>query len=202
MATFRYGEDTFGIADAIAAIYDEENNTFGTVVNIDSIESASLTINMNSAERQGDDIITSSRAKPEAGTLELTYGGNQFDVLTTLMDTQEYESGVTGSRVRGLAINSKPTLTFSLAFLCEAEGGEKMVVWVTKCRVIGDIGGFSAAYGEFQSPSMTVRCFFESNYPDANGNQVLAHFLQYENESGNPLAQLPPTNYLITQGVT
>lgn len=151
------GQYGFGLKDCqIATLTDESGPTWDTAVDVAAIQMMGVTLNMISAELEGDDEIVDAHAKIISGTLQMRFGfgANHIEIWGVLVGKAHVDSGNDDY----LVISSENPDYFGVCGKVEdtSEGGD-LHIWAPKCKLMEGLS-LQAQYGQYMTPEMNVRC--------------------------------------------
>lgn len=165
MAFSAFGDPIFGLSDGAVATRTGAG-TYGSLVDVMSIQVASSTLRIQSGELTGDDRITAVAARALAGQLQIRFGGALLEVLEVITGVASASSLTSPNRVRRLRIpggQRMPAFGFVGQGLAE-EGLGDQLVFVPNCKVTSDIQITMNEFGNFQVVEFTAMAVADSVY--------------------------------------
>lgn len=181
---FDQGAPQFGLADCKIAVWNSAGS-YGTLVDIMSVQMLGVTLQQVSAQLTGDDQITATAARAIGGTVQMRFGGINLDALAVLLG----KAIGTISSVEQILIpggHRYPYIGIEGRALAE-EGGGNFVVFAPKAKLMGDFG-MSMEYGTFAIPEVTVQLVADASYGVIN---LITH------PTDVPLTVMPPANIAV-----
>lgn len=179
MALFDYGGPQYGLSDGKIATWTGDG-TYGTPVDIPSIQLLRVQVNTVNAELEGDDTITATASRVVSADVTFRFGSVKMDVLSVLLNQTKVESGVTPNRYSFVPVSSQNPTYFGICGSAKAEEGSgNTQLFVPKLKLME---GFqlSFEYNNFSIPEITCRAVYDTNFTDANGLPMLFYPMQYE----------------------
>lgn len=165
MAWDAYGSPQFGLRDCKVATWTA-TNTYGSAVDVMSVQQLGGTLRVVSAELTGDDTITSSASRVVGGEIRLRFGGISLAALEVMLGNTATSSVASPNAVKQLKMVGGDNLPFfGLAgFAIAEEGLGSFEVFYPKCKIMGDIQLVNLAYGEFAIPEMTIMAVDDATF--------------------------------------
>lgn len=157
MAFSTFGDAIYGLADGKVATRTAPG-TYGTLVDVMSIQVATSTLRIQSGELTGDDRINAVASRAIAGQLQIRFGGALLEVLEVITGVASASSLSSPNRVRRLRIpggQRMPAFGFIGQGLAE-EGLGDQLVFVPNAKVTSDIQLTMNEYGNFQVIEFTA----------------------------------------------
>lgn len=165
MAFDLYGAPQFGLADAVIAPWTGAG-TFGDEQDVMSVQAINTVMRVVSAELTGDDVITATAARAIGAQITFRMGGVSLPVLEIMTGNAATSSVATPNAVKTLRIAGAERFPyFSICGKALAEEGDgDFLVWIVKCKIMGDLNLVNLSYGEFAIPEMQVMAVPDSVY--------------------------------------
>lgn len=185
---FDIGGPQFGLRDAKIGVHNGDG-TYGTLVDVYSVQLYSVQSQTTNAELTGDDSITAVHAIARSAQIQLRFGSVQLGVLEVLTGKTLQSSGATPNIRREMLFDNHNFPYFGLVGKANAAEGASSETHLAVCKV-KVMEGFQVSfeYGAFSIPEITAMAVPDPDYtPAAN---TIFHIVQYE--SGTAVA-LPPT---------
>lgn len=175
---FPIGAPQFGVNDAKIAKWLGDGS-YGTPVDVMSVRVLSFQLNTVNAQLEGDDQITDTHARLISGTVGLTFGGANSEVLSVILDKTVGSSGTTPNRARTIDITGQNMPYFGLVGKIDSTRGGDMHIFVPMLKVME---GFSLnfTYGEYVIPELTCTAIIDDNFQNADDESVLAYLRWHE----------------------
>lgn len=167
-----FGAPTFGIADLKIAVWNG-TGSYGTALDVPSVQLLDVGPETVSAELEGDDRITATHAQIISSTLTFRFGSVDLDVIELLTGTTITDYGTTPNRIRNLPIDNLNFPYIGLVGKAVAvEGIGDLHIYVRKCKVLE---GFNIRqeYGNFAIPELTLKAV-------ADGTNRILEFIEHE----------------------
>lgn len=169
MAFSPFGDPVYGLSDGKVATRTGAGS-YGTAVDVMSIQMAGTNLRVQSAELTGDDQITAVAARVIAGQLRIRFGGAPIEVLEIVTGVASASSLTSPNRVRRLRIPGgarMPSFGFVGLSLAE-EGGGDQLIFVPNAKITSDIQMSMNEYGGFQVLEFTAMAVADSSYGVVN----------------------------------
>lgn len=160
-----YGAPQYGLNDAIVAPWTAEG-TWGSAQDVMSVQALNTVMRVVSAELTGDDKITASASRPIGAQITFRMGGVSLPVLEIITGNSATSSVATPNAVKTLRIaggERMPYFAICGKALAE-EGSGDFLVFLPKCKVMGDLNLVQLAYGEWAIPEFTVMAVADGDY--------------------------------------
>lgn len=182
MAFDTIGAPQFGLNDAKVSAWTA-TDTYGTAVDVPSVQLMSTTLRIISAELEGDDEITASGSRAIGAQVQLRFGSVSLAVLEILLGIASTPSGLVQDHLQVAGGASMPY--FGLCGKINAEEGDgDLHVFLPKCKIMSDVQLVPAEYGKFSISELTVMCVPDATYEIVN---LIEH-------STDVAITIPPTN--------
>lgn len=157
---FDQGAPQFGLADCKIAVWNSAGS-YGTLVDIMSIQLLGVTLQQVSAQLTGDDRITATAARAIGGTVQMRFGGINLDSLAVLLG----KAIGTISSVEQIGIQGGHRFPYVgiIGKALAEEGGGDFWVYAPKAKLMSDFQ-LSMEYGTFAIPEVTVQLVADDSY--------------------------------------
>lgn len=153
MSLFEQGQVSFGLNDAKIAAWDGDG-TYGTAVDVPSVQMLGVTLRFSSAELTGDDRITATAARAIGGTCRLRYGSINLAMLEVMLGGATTSSVASPNSVRNYRVNGGGVNPyFGLVGKSNAESGDTHV-FAPQVKITGDMPIAMLEYGAFSVPEV------------------------------------------------
>lgn len=158
MAFDTFGAPQFGLADVKIAAWNS-TGSYGTAVDVPSVQMMGVTLQQVSATLEGDDAITATAARAIGGTVQLRFGGISLGVLEILCGNSITSSLSTPNAVKSFKLSGGDNMPyFALCGKALAEEGTGDThVFVAKAKITGDFAIAMLEYGRFAIPDVTAQ---------------------------------------------
>jgi len=165
MAFDPYGAPTFGLRDVKVATWNS-TNSYGTAVDVPSVQMMAATLQQTAAQLEGDDSITATAARAIGGQVQLRFGSISLAALEVMTGQAATSSLTTPNAVKGLKISGGDNMPyFGIVGQAYAEEGDGDIhVFIPKCKITGDIQLANLQYGQFAIPEMTVQAVDDATF--------------------------------------
>jgi hypothetical protein len=183
---FGIGGPQFGLRDTKVATNDGDG-TYGTAVDVPSVQLLGIQYQTVNAQLEGDDVITDTHAKAISAQMTVRFGSISLDVLEVITGKTIDESGTTPNQVRAMVFDGINFPYFAICGKSEAtSGGGDTHIFVPKLKIME---GFQIQmqYGQYVIPELTAMAIGDSEYDAAPG----AIFIPIEHETAANIA-IPP----------
>lgn len=158
---FDQGAPQFGLNDAKIATWNSAGS-YGTLVDIMSIQMMNVTMQQVSAQLEGDDRITATAARAIGGTAQMRFGGLNLDSLAVMLGIAV---GTISSVDQILIAGGDVMPYFGMIGKANAEeGGGDTWVFLPKGKIVSDFTLFQGEYGSFVIPEVTVQLVDDASY--------------------------------------
>lgn len=152
MPLFETGQVTFGLNDAKIAVWNGDG-TYGTAVDVPSVQQVSVVLQFSSAQLTGDDKITATASRAIGGTATVRWGSISLAVLEVMLGGSITSSIASPNNVRNFRVpGGGAAQYFGLVGRALADDGQDTHVFLPQCKITGDLPIASMAYGEFTIP--------------------------------------------------
>jgi hypothetical protein len=162
---FDIGSPQFGLADCKIALWTAAG-TYGTAVDVMSVQLLGTNMDVVSAELTGDDQITAQASRAIAGTVTLRFGGISIAALEVLVGNTATSSIASPSNVKNLRINGGDNMPYIglIGRAVAEEGSGDFLLYIPKARVMGNITIAQLEYGAFAIPQVELRAVHDASY--------------------------------------
>lgn len=183
MSLFEQGQPSFGLNDAKIADWVGDG-TYGTAVDVPSVQMLGVTLRFSSAELTGDDKITATAARPIGGSCRLRYGSISLAMLEVMLGGATTSSVASPNSVRNYRVDGGGTNPyFGIAGKALAESGDTHV-FAPQVKITGDMPIAMLEYGAFAIPEVEATLVADETWG------VLS-ITQYETATA---VTIPPSN--------
>lgn len=181
---FDIGGPQFGLADCKVAV-NNGNGTFGTPVDVPSVQLLDMQLRIEKSELTGDNRITATASRIVGATIQLRFGSIHLDVLEVMLGTAiGYTYGD-----RDILIANKKLPRFGICGKAEAEeGGGDTHLFAPSCK-IGANFSLKFEYNNFSIPEISLDAVGDENFLDDDDNPVVIIPVEYEDTQA---VSLPP----------
>lgn len=165
MGIFDLGGPTFGLKDCKVAT-NNLNGTFGTALDVPSVQVLGVNLQTVNAMLEGDDEITAVQARAISGEVSLRFGGIDLRVLAILTGETQSSSGSTPNQSKRMLFDGAPTFPYfavcGRADAAEASGADTHV-FIPKVKITT---GFELRmeYSAFSIPEVTAMAVRDPDY--------------------------------------
>lgn len=180
-----FGAPTFGLTDVKIANWIA-TNSYGTAVDVPSVQLMGAVLRILSAQLEGDDKITATAARSIAGQSQLRFGSVSIAALEVMLGNTSTASGTTPNAQDHLKVSGGDNMPyFGICGKALAEEGSgDLHVFLPKVRITSDVTLASLEYGNFAIPELTVDAIDDTTFGIVN---------LIEHETAVAVA-IPPTN--------
>lgn len=177
-----FGAPQFGLSDVKVAAYTA-TNSYGTAVDIPSVQMMGGIVQVVSAQLEGDDEITDSHAQAIGGQVQIRFGSVSIAALEVLLgidsvlsaDTYDWLQVDGGDNMPYFGICGKVAAT---------QGDGDLHIFLPKVKIMEDVTLSSAEYGQYIIPETTAQAIPDATYGIIN---------LIEHETATAIA-IPPTS--------
>lgn len=180
-----YGAPQFGLNDVKIATWNGTND-YDDEVDVPSVQMMGTTLQVVSAQLEGDDEITATASRAIGGQIQLRFGSISMTALEVLLGQSATSSVSSPNEVKQLQIDGGDNLPyFGIVGLALAEeGGGDTQIFLPKCRITSDVQIAMLQYGQFAIPEMTVQAV-------SDGTWGIVNVVQHETTTA---IAIPPAN--------
>jgi len=158
---FDQGAPQFGIRDAKIAKWNSAGS-YGSLVDVMSIQMMSVTMQQVSAQLEGDDEITATASRAIGGQVQMRFGGANLESLAVMLGiTVGTISSVDQLQIAGGDV--MPYFGIIGKFNAE-EGGGDTWAFLPKAKITSDFTLLQGEYGSFAIPEVTVQLVSDEDY--------------------------------------
>lgn len=182
MAFDSFGAPQFGLQDVKVATWTA-TDTYGTAVDIPSVQLMGTTLATVSAQLEGDDTITASAARAIGGEVRVRFGSISILALEVILGNTSTASGSVQDHLMVSGGDNMPYIGICGKALAE-EGSGDTHIFIPKCKLMGDLTIAQLEYGAFAIPEATIQIVDDATYGLIN---VVEH-------STSVAVAIPPTN--------
>jgi len=161
-----YGAPQFGLNDVKVAAYTA-TNTYGTEVDVPSVQLMSVTMQVVSAQLEGDDEITDTASNAIGAQIQLRFGSLSIGALEVILGIDSVPSGSTYDH---LQIGGGDTMPYfgMCGKINATQGSGDTHVFIPKCKIMSAVTLITAEYGRYTIPEMTVQAVTDATYDIIN----------------------------------
>jgi len=161
MALFDAGGPQFGLDDAKIAVWNGDG-TYGTAVDVPSVQMMDVQYQTVNGQLEGDDIITDTHAKARSAQVRIRFGSVSFPVLAVLTGVPTVSSP--GARTQRFGKINFPYFGLCGRALSTRDGGDTHL-FVPQCKIME---GFTVSfqYGQYAIPEITCMAVYDTTFQD------------------------------------
>ena len=165
MAFDTYGAPQFGLEDVKIATWNSAGS-FGTAVDVPSVQLMGAILQIISAQLEGDDAITATASRAIGGEVRLRFGSVSVAALEILLGNTATSSVASPNEVKQLKLSGGDNMPyFGIVGRALAEEGiGDFQVFFPKVRVTSDITLATMEYGSFVIPELTAQAVEDATY--------------------------------------
>jgi hypothetical protein len=180
-----FGAPTFGLNDVKIATWNS-TNSYGTAVDVPSVQLMGAIMRVVTAQLEGDDKITATASRAIGGQSQIRFGSVSIAALEVMIGNSSTASGSTPNQQDHLKISGGDNMPyFGICGKALAEEGSgDLHVFLPKVKITSDVTLASLEYGNFAIPELTVEAVDDATYGIIN---------LVEHETAAAVA-IPPTN--------
>ncbi len=185
MSFDEYGAPQFGLADCKIAVWNS-TDSYGSAVDVMSVQLMGAVLNIISAELEGDDEITAMAARAISADVQLRFGAVSLAVLEVLLGNTATSSISTPNEVKQLKVSGGDNMPYFgiVGKAIAEEGVGDFKVFLPKVRIMSDVTLASMEYGSFVIPDLTSKAVNDATYG-------IVSLLEYEADTA---IAIPPAN--------
>lgn len=147
----------FGLNDCKVAPWSAAES-YGTAVDVESIQLMGVEFNTESGQLEGDDIITDAHAKIQSVTVRIRFGFKDLDVVEVLTGVTNTESA---PDTESMIFGRDNMQYFALCGRVDStEGGGDMHIFIPKCKLMEGFG-LTMEKGRYITPEITAMAVYE-----------------------------------------
>ena len=177
-----YGAPQFGLNDVKVATWNA-TDSYGTAVDIPSVQLMGTTLSTVSAQLEGDDTIMASASRAVGGEVRVRFGSISIAALEVILGNASVPSGSVQDHLKVSGGDNMPYLGICGRALAE-EGTGDTHIFIPKCKLMGDLTIAQLEYGAFAIPEATIAIVDDATYGLIN---VVEH-------ATAAAVAIPPTN--------
>lgn len=165
MAFDSFGSPQFGLNDCKIALWNA-TNSYGSAVDVYSVQLMGAVLNIVSAQLTGDDTITATASRAVGGEVRIRFGSVQIPALEVLIGNTATSSVASPNAVKQLKIvggDNMPYFGIVGKALAE-EGTGDFLIFFPKVRIMSDITLATLEYGTFAIPELTCQAVDDATY--------------------------------------
>lgn len=147
----------FGLNDVKVATWNNPES-YGTAVDVESVQMMGFAVDTESGTLEGDDIITDVHSKNQSGTVQFRFAFKDLDVLSVITGITVTDST---PNAQVLPVARDNMQYFAICGRTDAtEGGGDTQVFIPKCKVME---GFNVSMekGQYVIEDLTVMAVYE-----------------------------------------
>jgi hypothetical protein len=162
---FSVGQPSFGLADVKIATWNSAGS-YGSAVDVFSVQMMGVNMQTVSAELNGDDQITAIASRAISGSVQLRFGGLSIEALEVLLGITATSSISSPNNIKNFRINGgQDTPYFGLVGRAVSEGDAgDTLIFIPKARIMNEIQLAQLEYGAFVIPQVEARCISDTSY--------------------------------------
>ncbi len=178
------GSPTLGLDDCKVGAW-ASTGTYGTLVDVPSVQLMDTTMKVVNAQLEGDDQITANSSKIVGATCKIRFGSLSLAALVVMLGVSKVNSGTTPNAQDAITLVGGTQLpNFGLCGRAKAsQGGGDLHVFLPKCQIMEDVNLGSLEYGKFTITELTVYAVNDETYD-------LLNFVEHETVTS---ITMPPT---------
>jgi hypothetical protein len=158
-----YGAPQFGLKDVKIAAWSS-TGSYGTAVDVPSVQMLSTNIETINAELEGDDQITDTHAKRRSGEVTFRFGAIDLDVWEVLTGEASVESGPSPNEKSTLTMDADSYPYIGIVGIADATQGDgDLHIFIPKCKIMGNVA-LKLEYGQYSIPEVTLKAIPDGDY--------------------------------------
>lgn len=163
------GAPTLGLNDAKVGAWNGDG-TYGSLVDIPSVQMMGVTLSVTSAELEGDDQITAVGSRVTKGTAKIRFGSVNLNAMAVIFGLSKNSSGSGGGAQDAMTFTAGAKLPyFGLCGKALAEeGAGDLHVFLPKCRITSDVDLANLEYNKFAITEFTVTFVSDGDFDLVN----------------------------------
>lgn len=164
-----YGAPQFGLNDVKIAAWNA-TNSYGSAVDVPSVQMMGATLRMMSAELTGDDRITAAAARAIGGQVRIRFGSINIRALEVLLGNTATSSVASPNAVKSFRVvggDNMPYFGIVGKALAE-EGSGDTLVFLPKVKIMSDVTLAQLEYGTFAIPEFEALAVDDDTYGAIN----------------------------------
>lgn len=163
-----FGDPVLGLADAKIGqwINTAGVTSYGTLVDLMSVQMMTSSITVTTAELTGDDRITATASRQVSGTIAVRFAGQLLEALAVITGQASVLSGTTPAQIEHLRIAGGVRMPYFgiIGQALAEEGSGDMLVFAPKCKVTSDITLTNMEYNTWQVAEFTVQAVDDQDW--------------------------------------
>lgn len=164
MAFDLYGAPQFGLSDCKIATWNA-TNSYGSAVDVYSVQLLGSVLQIISAQLTGDDTITATAARAVGGEVRIRFGSVQLPALEVLLGNTATSSVASPNAVKQLKIVGGDNMPYiGLVGKALGEEGGDFLVFFPKLRIMSDVTLATLEYGTFAIPELTLQAVDDATF--------------------------------------
>jgi hypothetical protein len=165
MAFDSYGAPQFGLSDVQIATW-LATNSYGSAVDVPSVQLMGAVLQVVSATLEGDDTITASAARAIGGEVRLRFGSVNIAALEVLLGNTATSSVASPNEVKQLKVTGGDNMPYFgiVGKALAEEGSGDFLVFLPKVRIMSDVELATLEYGNFAIPELTAQASNDATY--------------------------------------
>ena len=180
-----YGAPQFGLRDVKIATWNS-SDSYGTAVDVPSVQLMGAVLQIVSAMLEGDDEITASAARATGVEARIRFGSVNVAALEVLLGNTATSSVASPNEVKQLKVSGGDNMPYfgMVGKALAEEGSGDFHLFIPKLRIMSDVELATLEYGQFAIPEFTAQGVSDSTYGVVN---------LVENETAKSVS-IPPAN--------
>lgn len=159
---FDQGSPQYGLADTKVQTWASAGTYSGTLTDIMSVQMVGFTLQQISAQLTGDDQITATDTRAIGGQVQMRFGGINLTALAIILG--KALTTISSVNQQGIQGGHRMPYFGLLARVLAAEALGNTMLYVPKCKLVGDFQISMLEYGTFAIPEVTVQCVADASY--------------------------------------
>lgn len=186
MAFDTYGAPQFGLSDCKIATWNSAGS-YGTVVDVPSVQLMGAVLQMVAAQLTGDDQITATASRAVGGEVRIRFGSVSIAALEVLLGNTATSSVASPNAVKQLKLVGGDNMPyFGIVGKAVAEEGVgDFWVFFPKVRIMSDVTLATLEYGAFAIPELTAQAVSDATYGIVS---------LIEHQADTAITVIPPVN--------
>lgn len=165
MAFDSYGAPQFGLNDVKIATWNA-TNSYGSAVDVYSVQLMSAILQIVSATLTGDDTITATASRAVGGEVRIRFGSVQIPALEVLLGNTATSSVASPNAVKQLKLVGGDNMPYFgiVGKAIAEEGVGDFLIFFPKVRIMSDVTLSTLEYGTFAIPELTCQAVDDATY--------------------------------------
>lgn len=182
MAFDSYGAPQFGLEDVQIAVWNS-TDSYGSAVDIPSVQLFGTEMQTVSAQLEGDDKITDSHAQIIGGAVRLRFGSVSMAALEVLLGLTSTASGSDQDHLKLSGSDDMPYFGIC-GKMSATQGSGDLHVFLPKVKIMENVMLAQAEYGQYIIPEVAAQAVDDTTYGVIN---LIEH-------AADTSITIPPTN--------